>query len=209
MTPAPFALREIGMARGEAEWAGVLLHGRERTKKEMLELAGQLQFPRARWLAPYADAGKWYQGRFRDPLATNEPDLTKAVDRCHKVLKEASENGRLKSDRLLVGGFSQGACIAVEYAIRHPGQCAAILVLTGCIIGPQGNRSMRGRPLKGLKVFLTGSDVDEWIPEENTRRGAEILSEFGADVTLRIYPGRPHIVSDEELADAREFLAGL
>ena len=141
-------------------------------------------------------------------FATNEPDLTRAVDRCHRVLREASENGRLGPKRLIVGGFSQGACLSIEYAIRHPGQCAAILVFTGGLIGA-GNRSMRGPVLKGLKVFLTGSDVDDWIPEENCRQTADILAEHGADVTLRLYPGRKHVVSETELADAREFLAGL
>jgi phospholipase/carboxylesterase len=209
ITPAPFGLRETGSPRGEAEWAGVLLHGRERTKQEMLDLAGRLHFEGVRWLAPYADAGKWYPGRFRDPLAANEPQLTRAVERCGRVLEEAREGGRLGPERIFIAGFSQGACVAVEYALRHPGRCGAILVFTGCMMGPPGNRSMRGKPLRGLKVFITGSDIDEWVPEESTRHTARVLSNFGADVTLRVYPGRPHVVSDEEVAEARAFLQGL
>jgi predicted esterase len=76
-------------------------------------------------------------------------------------------------------------------------------------MGPAGNRSMRGKPLRGLKVFITGSDIDEWVPEENTKQTARVLEEFGAEVTLRLYPGRPHVVSEEELLETQGFLARL
>jgi len=201
LTPS---LRESGNPRGSARWAGVLLHGRERTKKEMLDLAAQLNLDGFRWLAPYAEAGRWYPGRFMEPLANNEPYLTRAVDRCDRILSEAGEGGRLGPEKLAVLGFSQGACIAVEYALRRPERCRAIVAFSGCLMGPPATQ-WKAR-LNGLRVFISGSDVDEWIPENNTRETAQVLAELGADVTMRVYPGRPHIVCDEEVADAREFL---
>jgi predicted esterase len=121
---------------------------------------------------------------------------------------DASEGGRLDPEQLFIVGFSQGACIAVEYALRYPGSCGAIVVFSGCLMGPAGTdwRPANGKTLRGLRVFLTGSDMDEWIPEERTRQTAEVLKRLGADVEMRIYPSRPHIVSNLELAEARTFL---
>jgi len=201
-------LREAGQPRGLAERAGILLHGRSRTKQEMLDLATGLEIGGTHWLAPYADQGLWYPGRFMEPLQSNEPFLTRSVERCHRLIQDAGENGRLVPQQLFIVGFSQGACIAVEYALRHPGSCAAIVVFSGCLMGPPGTdwRPAGGKTLDGLRVFITGSDMDEWIPEDRTREAARVLADLGADVDLRIYPSRPHIVSNLELAGAREFL---
>ena len=201
-------LREAGQPRGLAERAGILLHGRSRTKQEMLDLATGLEIGGTRWIAPYADNGLWYPGRFMEPLASNEPFLTRSVERCHRLVLDASEEGRLDRSRIFIVGFSQGACIAVEYALRHPGCCGAIVVFSGCLMGPPDTAwcPAGNGTLKGLQVFITGSDTDEWIPEEQTRQAARVLAGLGADVELRIYPSRPHIVSHLELAEARTFL---
>ena len=121
---------------------------------------------------------------------------------------EASEAGRLGPERLAVIGFSQGACIATEYVLRHPGECGTLIVFTGGVMGLPAEIAMKTAPnlLAGLEVFLTGSDVDEWIPEQATRETARVLSESGANVTLRIYQGRPHIVSQGEMAEGTKFL---
>jgi predicted esterase len=143
-----------------------------------------------------------------EPLASNEPFLTRSVERCHRLVTDASEDGRLGPSRVFIVGFSQGACIAIEYALRHPGCCGAIVVFSGCLMGPPGTgwRPPEGRTLRGLHVFITGSDMDEWIPEERTREAARVLADLGADVDVRIYPSRPHIVSNLEAAEARAFL---
>src|SRR5579863_9958082 len=201
-------LREAGQPRGIAERAGILLHGRSRTKQEMLNLATGLDIGGVRWIAPYADNGKWYPGRFMEPLASNEPFLTRSVERCHRLAQDASEGGRLGPEQIFVVGFSQGACVAIEYTLRHPGICGAIIVFTGCLMGPPGTvwRPAHGQRLEGLHVFLTGSDGDEWVPEERTRETARVLQDLGADVELRIYPARTHIVSNLELSEAHTFL---
>ena len=202
-------LRESGRPRGSAERAGILLHGRSRTKQEMLDLAKGLEIGGTRWIAPYADNGLWYPGRFMEPLESNEPFLTRSVERCHRLVLDASEGGRMGPEQLFIVGFSQGACIAVECALRYPGFCGTIVVFSGCLMGPPGTdwRPANARTLRGLRVFLTGSDMDEWIPEERTRHTAEVLKRLGADVEMHVYPSRPHIVSNLELAEARTFLA--
>jgi predicted esterase len=201
-------LREAGQPRGLAQRAGILLHGRSRTKQEMLDLATGLEIGGTRWIAPYADNGLWYPGRFMEPLESNEPFLTRSVERCHRLVLDAGEDGRLGPGQIFIVGFSQGACVAIEYALRHPGSCAAIVVFSGCLMGPAGTswRPAGNGTLRGLHVFITGSDMDEWIPEQQSREAARVLTDLGADVDLRIYPSRPHIVSELELAEARGFL---
>jgi predicted esterase len=202
-------LREAGQPKGAAERAGILLHGRSRTKQEMLDLTGALDIGGVRWIAPYADRGLWYPGRFMEPLESNEPQLTRSVQRLHWLMNDASEGGRLGPEQIFIVGFSQGGCIALEYALRYPATCAAVIVFSGCLMGPPDTnwKVAGGGTLKGLSVFLSGSDVDEWIPEARTRETARVLQELGAEVELHVYPGRPHIVSKTELAAARDFLA--
>ncbi len=160
-----------------------------------------------RWLAPAADTGSWYPGRFFEPRAVNEPFLSQAIRQCDEVVEEASEGGRLGPGRIAIVGFSQGACLALEYALQHRDRCGALIVLTGALIGPPGHPwTSSSRLLAGMRVLLTGSDADEWITEEQTRETARVLTELGADVRLRIYHGRPHIVSEPELVEARALL---
>lgn len=203
-------LLEAGLPRGKARSAGILLHGRDRTREEKVVLASSFQLEGIRWLAPAADTGSWYPGRFFDPVAVNEPFLSQAIDRIDRVVDEAGEGGRLGPSQIFLAGFSQGACLALEYALRRPGRSGALVVFTGSIFGAPGEvRSFPPDLLAGLRVLVTGSDSDEWIPEASTRETARLLSELGAEVRLRVYKGRPHIVSPEELAEARDFIRAL
>jgi predicted esterase len=203
-------LLEAGQPRGKARLAGILLHGRDRTREEKVVLASSFQLDGIRWLAPAADTGSWYPGRFFDPLEANEPFLTEAIQQIDGVVENATENRRLGPQSIFLVGFSHGACLALEYALRRPGRCGALVVFTGGIFGlPEHRRDFPARMLAGLRVLLTGSDVDEWIPEESTRETARVLTGLGAEVTLHIYSGRPHIVSPAELEEARSFIRDL
>jgi phospholipase/carboxylesterase len=201
-------LREVGQPRGAAQFAGVLLHGRGRAPEEMVELAAHMaNLDRIRWLVPAADSGSWYPKRFTEPVTLNEPFLSQAVEKCHSGIVEASEGGRLKPERLAAVGFSQGACLAIEYVLRHPGCCGSLIAFTGGFMDQRGpDLRILTTSLAGLRVLITGSDVDEWVPERSTRETARLLSELGAEVTLRIYAGRPHLVNQDELGEARGLL---
>jgi phospholipase/carboxylesterase len=201
---------ETGPSRGDAQRAGLLLHGRERLPEEMLDIADRLNINGFRWVAPAADGGTWYPHRFIDPFDVNEPYVAEAMEACDAAFTEMRDGGRLAPRKLAIVGFSQGACIASEYVLRHPGCCGVLVMFTGGIIGHDIRRWLvSGVRLDGLRVFLTGSDVDEWIPESRTRLTETVLSALGADVRLRLYPGRPHVVSDAEIAEARALLEQL
>ncbi len=190
-----------------------MLHGRGKTPEEKIDLAARFgNLEGFRWVVPEAETpGSWYPGRFWDPRESNEPYLSEAVERCHAAVLEAGEQGRLTPDRLVIVGFSQGASLALEYALRHPGTVGSMIVLTGGLMGVPGSdwKSIAPHSLAGLRMLLTGSDVDDWIPEASTHEAARLFRELGADVQLRIYPGRPHIVSEDEIAEARSFLTAL
>jgi predicted esterase len=202
-------LLEVGRRRGEARLAGVLLHGRGITPEGKVDLAARLgHLEGIQWVVPGGHIRSWYPNRFWDPVEANEPLLSEAVALCDEALAEASEDGRLAPEHLAVVGFSQGACIALEYALRHPGRIGLLIILTGGLMGQPGSdwRLPVGKTLTGLRVFLTGSDVDEWIPEASSRETARVLEGLGASVALRIYKGRSHVVCDEELAEVRSLL---
>jgi phospholipase/carboxylesterase len=206
-------VRAVGSARGTSQFAGVLLHGRGKTPEEKIDLAARFgNIEGIRWVVPEAETpGSWYPGRFWDPRESNEPYLSEAVERCHEAVLEASENNRLAPERLVIVGFSQGACLALEYALRHPGRVGSLIVFTGALMGVPGSDWTAGAPksLAGLRVLLTGSDVDDWVPEYNSHEAARLFRDLGAHVQLRIFTGRPHIVSEEEIDEARSFLTGL
>jgi predicted esterase len=206
-------VRSVGSLRGASRLGGVLLHGRGKTPEEKIDLAARFgNIEGIRWVVPEAETpGSWYPGRFWDPREVNQPYIDEAVERCHEAVLEASENGRLGSERLVIVGFSQGACLALEYALRHPGRVASVISFTGALMGFPGSDWKATAPpsLAGLRVLLTGSDVDDWVPEMNSHEAARLFRELGADVHLRIYPGRPHIVSEEEIEEARGLLMSL
>ena len=206
-------MRSVGSPRGASQLGGVLLHGRGKTPEEKIDLAARFgNIEGIRWVVPEAETpGSWYPGRFWDPRELNQPYLDEAIERCHDAVLEASENGRLGSERLVIVGFSQGACLALEYALRHPGLVDSLIVFTGALLGVPGSdwKATAPRSLAGLRLLLTGSDVDDWVPEENTHEAANLFRDLGADVQLRIYKGRPHIVSEEEIDEARTLLCSL
>ena len=190
--------------------AGVLLHGRGGTPDDMLEILSRLSLSGGRWATPGAPGGQWYPHRFMGPVEANEPFLSAAVAICDDALHETSAAGRIGPDRSVVLGFSQGACLASEYVLRHPRRCRALIMFTGGLIGPAGTEwrpaGPRSATLTGLRVLITGSDTDQWVPEERVRLTARVLEDLGATVALHIYPGRPHLVSDDEIGQARTLL---
>lgn len=204
----PARIVEAGRSKGEADFGGVLVHGRYRTPEEMVYFASRLQLDNIRWIAPSAGNDRtWYPGLFMDPVASNEPALSHAIRVIDNARDRATESGRIDAAHMVMMGFSQGACLTVEYALRHPGKCRTMIVLTGGLFGPPGT-DWPGTPgmLAGTRVFITGSNVDEWIPEARVHDTARVLESFGAKVDVRIYAGRKHEVSDAELIEAGEFI---
>lgn len=193
---------------GEAEAAVVLVHGRGATAESILDLRRELAFPRVAYLAPQAAGHTWYPQSFLAPLEANEPGISSGLARLEKIVQDLAEGG-VPAEKVMLLGFSQGACLTSEFAFRHPRRYGAVVAFTGGLIGPPGMpREVAGR-LDGTPVFLGSGDPDPHVPWARVEETAQIFEEMGGQVDLRRYPGMPHTVVREELQAARSLLAPL
>lgn len=195
----------IGPALDRAAAVAILIHGRGRTPEEMQEIAQRLQRPDIRFVMPRAATGSWYPKSFLAPLPENEPALSESLARYEALVDDALAHGA-KPRRLILGGFSQGACLTAQMLWRRPDRYGAVLLFTGGLIGEPGARWLPAPALKDVPALLTSSEVDEWVPVARVEETAEALRASGAILSLHIYKDRPHIVSDDEIERARAML---
>jgi predicted esterase len=189
----------------DAALAAILLHGRGQGPGFMIDIAQRLALPHAAWRALTADQCSWYPLGFMAPVQDNQPRLDWALEALEAQVAALQTEGFAR-ERIALIGFSQGACLACEYAWRRPGRWAAVIGFTGGLIGPPGTTWAGGGSLHGTPVLLTGGDTDPWVPWARVTETAEAFAGMGAAVSLRLYPGRGHLVSDAEIGLARGFL---
>jgi predicted esterase len=186
----------------------VLVPGRGATARDILLLAQEWQAPGVVFLAPQAANSTWYPNRFIAPAATNEPWLTSALGAVGDVMQAVAAAG-IAPDRTLLLGFSQGGCLALEYAARHPQRYGAVIGLSaGLIENGDQPRAYTGS-LAGTPVLLGCSDVDFHIALERVERSAEVLAALGGEVDKRIYPNMGHTVNADEIAAVQRLLQRL
>jgi len=184
------------LARARA--AMIMLHGRGARAENILEATGELPQIGFAFLAPQAAGDTWYPNRFTAPLADNEPWLSSALARVASVLAQVAQAG-LPPERILLLGFSQGACLTLEFAARHAQRCGGVVGLSGGLIGPEGTSRAYPGSLAGTPVFLGCSDVDPHIPKELVHEAAEVFRRLGGNVTERMYPNHDHSINQDEL----------
>jgi predicted esterase len=186
----------------------ILLHGRGASAEDILQLADPLRVGDVTYLAPQAAEFTWYPNRFLAPLASNEPWLGSALGNVGDLVAQVEQLG-IAADRIAIGGFSQGACLALEYLARHPRRYGGAIGWSGGLIGPAGTQWSIGGSLAGTPVFLGCSDIDMHIPAERVRESAGVLAAAGANVTTVLYPGMGHTINADEIAHAHRMLAAL
>ncbi|MGH7572827.1 MAG: alpha/beta hydrolase [Gemmatimonadota bacterium] len=192
----------------KASAAAILLHGRGGSAEDMLGLARALAAPELAFLAPQAADHTWYPESFLAAIERNEPWLSSALDVIRRLLDRLAEAG-IPSDRTLLLGFSQGACLGLEFAARNATRYGGVAGLAGGLIGaPETPRDYPGS-LEGTAVFLGCGDRDPYVPLERLEETAEVMARLGADVTRRVYPGMGHLVNEDELEHVRRMAAGL
>jgi phospholipase/carboxylesterase len=196
---------EAGPAPADAQAAMILLHGRGASARGMLALADELDVPGVTYRAPQAARRSWYPQSFMAPIEENEPDLSAALRRIDDLIEQICESS-LTEEQILLLGFSQGACLATEYAARHPQRYGGIVGLSGGLIGPEDTTFDYDGTLDGTPVFLGCSDQDPYIPLERVEETAEVLRQLGAKVTKRIYEGMGHTTNEDELDHVRTLL---
>jgi len=199
------AVLETGAARGQARLAVILIHGRGRPPEEMAGIGEALKLDGVRYHCPEAPGHSWYPNRFLEPLDRNRPALDEALVALGRLVDRLHAQG-FADERIVLGGFSQGACLAAEFLVRRPARYAAALIFTGGLIGPPGTDWQSPGRIPDVPVLLTGGETDEWVPAWRTRETGVALAALGASVETVIYPDRPHVVCEDEIGRARALL---
>lgn len=198
-------IASAGPPMQEATGVVILCHGRGGSADDMLALARAFDRPQFHYRAPQAPHLAWYPYSFLAPLEQNEPHLSQALATVGAAT-EACEAAGVAAERIVLGGFSQGACLALEFAARNARRYGGLIGLSGGLIGPEGTPREYHGSLSGTPVLLGCSDVDPHVPERRLRETAEVLGALGANVTLRVYPGMGHTVTADELSEVQALL---
>lgn len=208
---APHAGRPIlatGAAPEAARGAVVMLHGRGGSADDILSLSTYFRSGDLAFLAPAAAGNVWYPQRFLEPRAVNEPSLGSALGAVANLLDDLNAAG-LSDDRIVLLGFSQGACLALEAAARRPRRYGGVVALSGGLIGADAELWAGDRAIIGTPVLIGCSERDAHIPLGRVEASAERFAAAGAAVTTRIYPGAAHGVNDDEVGLIRTLLTGI
>lgn len=187
-----------GSPLADARAAMIMVHGRGASADDILAFSNHLPADGMAYLAPQAADHTWYPHRFTEPIARNEPWLSSALALLGRLVARVEAAG-VPAERIALLGFSQGACLALEFAARNPRRWGGVYGLSGGLIGPPGATWPDRGSLAGTPVFLGCSDVDSHIPASRVEESAARLRELGADVTMRLYPGMGHTINRDEL----------
>jgi phospholipase/carboxylesterase len=198
---------QAGEPLDSARAAMILLHGRGATADDIMTIASEVQSPGWAYLAPQAAGNAWYPNPFTAPLESNEPYLSAALDMISNLVERVGAS--VPVQRLVLLGFSQGGCLALEWAARHARRYGAIAGLSGGLIGPDGTPRDYPASFDGTPVFLGCSDVDPYIGKDRVEEAAQVYRRMGAAVDLRLYPGMGHLVNEDELAALRDLTAAI
>ncbi|PSQ96807.1 MAG: phospholipase [Bacteroidetes bacterium SW_9_63_38] len=201
-------LLDHGTALSKASVAVILLHGRGASARGMLALTDEVALPDVAYLAPQAADRSWYPQSFMAPTADNEPALSSALQVVGDTIAHATDAG-LPKERIVLLGFSQGACLATEYTARHPQRYGGVVGLSGGLVGPEDTAFNHKGRLDDTPVFLGCSDQDPYIPLERVEETAAVFRRLGAAVTKRIYEGMAHTTNDDELQFVHSLLGEL
>jgi predicted esterase len=202
----PVATR--GAPLESARAAMIMIHGRGSSAEDLLSLSGEFFDPAIAYLAPQAAGNTWYPHSFLAAIASNEPGISSGIAVIRELEDRAARAG-IPSERLFLLGFSQGACLTLEYAARNARRFGGIAGLSGGLIGPEGTPREYGGSFEGTSVFLGCSSFDPHIPEQRVRLTEKVCTALGAKVSMRLYPEPGHTINDEEIRIVGEMVRSL
>jgi predicted esterase len=206
--PGPHQGQKIyttGKPLAEAKAAMILKHGRGATAPSILELADVLHHPDMAYLAPQAANNTWYPYSFLSPIAQNEPGISSGLQVIGDLIAQIEEAG-ISHQKIIVAGFSQGACLSSEYIARNPDRYGGLLAFSGGIIGPPGMIRLDSGDLQQTPVFIGCSDIDPHIPLQRVEETAVLFTNLKAHVNLQIYPNMAHTIIQDEIDEAMKIV---
>jgi len=198
-------LVEAGLPLGRAPVVVIMVHGRNAAPANILDLALRFDRLNLTYLAPAAADRTWYPNSFMADIESNEPGISSGIAVLASLVGKVEATG-IRRSGIVLAGFSQGACLVSEFAIRHASPFGGVLVFSGGAIGPPGTRWNYNGSFDGTPVFLGCSDQDAHVPASRVRETADVFARMGANVTLRIYPAMGHLVNDDETDFAQRLL---
>ena len=201
-------LLAAGAPLSRARAAAVLVHGRGASAQDILSLGAEFDQEDVAYLAPQAENHAWYPYSFLAPLAQNEPYLGRALATLGATVDHLTSQG-FTPERIALIGFSQGGCLALEYAARNARRYGALAGLSAGLIGPPGTPRDYAGAFAGTPAFLGCSDVDSHVPLARVHETRDVLGRMGAAVTTRVYPGMAHTINADEIAHVRTLVAGI
>lgn len=197
-----------GVALGESPHVMIMVHGRGAAPRNILDLVPRLNRQGFTYLAPAAANNTWYPYSFMADTAKNEPGLSSALDVLDRLVKDVVARG-VRKDHIVLLGFSQGACLTSEFAVRHADRYGGVILFTGGLVGPPGTTWSNPGSFAGTPIFLGSSDPDPHVPKDRVDESAAVFTRMGAAVTERIYPGMGHTINDEEIVYAQAVMDGV
>lgn len=191
-----------------ARAAMLMIHGRGATAESILELTSQFTASGFAYLAPQAAHNSWYPNSFLAPIASNEPGLSSGLSVIQFLLTQITTAG-IPLERAIILGFSQGACLSLEFVARHAQRYGGVAGLSGGLIGPDDTPRNYTGSLAGTPIFLGCSDIDPHIPRQRVQLSAEVLERLGGNVTMRLYPHMGHTVNWDEIRFIQDMMDAL
>ncbi len=197
-----------GLPLAEAHAAMILVHGRGASARDILSLVPEIDQPGFTYFAPQAASFTWYPQSFLAPIAQNEPGLSSGLQVLADLVAHI-EGAGLSAEQILLLGFSQGACLSLEFAARNARRYGGVAGLSGGLIGPDGTPGDYPGALEGTPIFLGCSDVDPHIPKARVLETAAVMEALGGSVTTRLYEGMGHLVNRDEIDFVRKMMEPL
>ncbi|UOE47537.1 alpha/beta hydrolase [Mucilaginibacter sp. SMC90] len=194
-----------GVPAEQAEKAIIMLHGRGASANSIISLKDHLELEGYAIYAPQASEHSWYPYSFMAPVQNNQPALDSALEVIGELVDDLKQKG-IAQENIYFLGFSQGACLTLEYTGRNAGKYGGIIAFTGGLIGEELVEKNYNGDFNHTPILITTGDPDPHVPVGRVNDSVEILKELNADVTLKIYKGRQHTISHEEVVLANKIL---
>ena len=194
-----------GVNLSDAEKALIMVHGRGANAEDILQLASYLHVEGYALLAPEATNHTWYPHSFMVPAQENEPWLSSAIGILEDLVNTITAQG-IDTERIYLLGFSQGACLTLEFAARNATKFGGIAAFTGGLIGDKIDRKRYHGDFMGTPIFIGTGNPDPHVPVERVRATTDILEEMNATVTEQVYDYRPHTISQDEIEQVNNLI---
>ncbi|NBC66210.1 MAG: alpha/beta fold hydrolase [Bacteroidetes bacterium] len=186
----------------------IMIHGRGASAKGMFPLADQFAQPDFHFVAPQAQNHTWYPYSFLEPIEKNQPGLSSGLQLIHDLLGSITQEG-IPREKIILLGFSQGACLVSEFAARHPRRLGGVVVFSGGLIGPTISLENYSGSMDQTPVFIGCSDNDPYVPNERLEVTSAVFEKLNADVNKQVYTGMGHTINEEEIKEVRGMMADI